>query len=924
MATKPCDEDLEAAVQWISLHRIPQHESGDSHEHEDAATTFSFYAWRTAIASDPLIAVEDRKQLVNLALSVAFLREKCRLAQSTAVAAITPPELALVWGMICTAMTCPSLRKPLCSVSRSAQGFLAVPICSLVENGNIDELFRLHVWLPDGQRGNQDFAIHSHQPFAHSWILAGEGNNHSYDVEHAVDSTSATHAEYALAWSDGKNLGKSYITNQAYSKVVNTGRLVRAIPTTSAVHARDMSYSIPAATFHRTDVSPAVFHATLFFFNSHRGFVQEARVLGPSDVESSIQLRDPAAMTAATLASMVDSVRSWEVFMTEGQRHAQRAQWEHALRSFDSALSLCQSVKDFPQTTVYRQLVLGKLGSTNRRFGRFEQARDILEIALAEDVPSLLRIELSGELGVVYRHMNHLANAKRAFEIQYGTAQQLGAERIMCRAVGNLGMVNYQLSQQNHDDSLLESAIKQLIERVQSARHLKQKIHAQNADSEVKSDLVQTATTWETIGLSRLSLCYAARGDVERSKRVALEALGNTSTSKDSTVIAMSRFFYGRALLLDGRREEALHQFNPPNACTPAVALCKEPSEEHLVYLRGLVESGADMDLTDEEGYTALDYAVFNGDIRMEELVLDGLRQGLAEDVENKVMQRQSEARLRKGYRELFQEKLRPVLLSRISRRNVQSLRHMYADALAADEEKRGIFDWLKFLRYSDFLRFGKLPRSSDGLAQRFVSEPGRSPQGDAADYMIFFSYRWINKSPGASSPDDVNHTQYRRMIRAVEHFLEMHPSIDRQSLGIWMVGQNYKIPLLNVFLTISVLQDFACVNQDEPMLGVSALPMIVAQCDSLISLVDDKYYSRAWCCVEVMIVQTLMKSYGLHQWYEHVPVHPNEGTQENDEKWILREGPLDLEINMAEKGLSFEEDRHKVLFLERQSKLLG
>ena len=68
-------------------------------------------------------------------------------------------------------------------------------------------------------------------------------------------------------------------------------------------------------------------------------------------------------------------------------------------------------------------------------------------------------------------------------------------------------------------------------------------------------------------------------------------------------------------------------------------------------------------------------------------------------------------------------------------------------------------------------------------------------------------------------------------------------------------------------------------------MLGVSALPMIVAQCDSLISLVDDKYYSRAWCCVEVMIVQTLIKSYGIHQWYEHLLVHPSEGTQENDEK---------------------------------------
>ena len=74
-------------------------------------------------------------------------------------------------------------------------------------------------------------------------------------------------------------------------------------------------------------------------------------------------------------------------------------------------------------------------------------------------------------------------------------------------------------------------------------------------------------------------------------------------------------------------------------------------------------------------------------------------------------------------------------------------------------------------------------------------------------------------------------------------------------------------------------------------MPGVSALPMILAQCNAVISLVDDKYHNRAWCSVEVM---------------------------------MAREGPMDLEVVMAEKQLTFGEDRPKVLFLERQSKLLG
>lgn len=98
---------------------------------------------------------------------------------------------------------------------------------------------------------------------------------------------------------------------------------------------------------------------------------------------------------------------------------------------------------------------------------------------------------------------------------------------------------------------------------------------------------------------------------------------------------------------------------------------------------------------------------------------------------------------------------------------------------------------------------------------------------------------------------------------------------------------------------------------------------MILAQCNAVISLVDDKYHKRAWCSVEVMMVQTIKKSYNLHLWYEHVLIQPGESKDGGGGKWVLREGPMDLEV-MAEKQLSFEEDRPKVLFLERQSKLLG
>ena len=98
---------------------------------------------------------------------------------------------------------------------------------------------------------------------------------------------------------------------------------------------------------------------------------------------------------------------------------------------------------------------------------------------------------------------------------------------------------------------------------------------------------------------------------------------------------------------------------------------------------------------------------------------------------------------------------------------------------------------------------------------------------------------------------------------------------------------------------------------------GVAALPMNLAQCNAMISLVDEQYYERSWCCVEVLMIQTLRKAYGVHLWYEHV-IDP--ATAEES----LRAGPSDMDINMSEKKVTYETDRPKLLFLERQTRLLG
>jgi tetratricopeptide (TPR) repeat protein len=888
------------------------------------------YVWLDTLCAQLPNLKEEPRLLGRLSIGIAFLLENGR-AEHVA----TPSELSLVWSLVRDALTSPLLNLPLFAASRSAQGFLAVPLCSLIKDGNIELLFRFHVWLPGEYRGNPDFELHSHQSSSQSWVLAGEGRDLSYDVKTAADAEDATHAKYALSWTaeekdgtanDNKNVenvgDNTYKTRQQKSTVINTGKLVKAALKSSEVHTRNTTYSIPAAAYHRSEVSPDILHATLFVFDSRRGFVKEADVIGPKDGKSYTQHRDPAGMTAAELVHKVELIRSWEIYLEQGGHHAKRAEWEDALRVLNSALSLCDSDADFPNSSRYKSLVLGELGSTNRRFGRYDQARDMLEKAVNELGPCKERADFSGELCVVYRHLGQLEQAKHAAEIEYNTVKEIQLEHSICRTVGNLGMINYQLSQRNGDESLLDLAIKQLTERIERARHLKNTSDTISSDPKVGAQIRITATTWEAIGLARLSLCYTAKGKNNMAVDAARLSLDATSASEDTTVVAMSRFFYGRALLRSGQLQEALKQFNQfsINTCTPVIAMCKEPSMENRQYLRELVDAGASMDLIDEQGYAALDYVVFNEDKETEQIVLNGLHKQYHGAAQKKVEDQYLDSKRRKGYRELFQEKMRPELLVHANDSLLMRLRRVYADELHADEKKKELFDGLTFIAYSDFQQFGRLPRSDDGLAQGFMSSSDEGSQSHKTRFVIFFSYRWINKHPGSTSPDDEKHTQFRRMVKAVEDFLQLHPSVDREELGIWVVSNKRPAEPLCISILLIALKDHACVDQSSPLPGVSALPLIVAQCDALISLVDDTYYERAWCSVEVMMMQILVKSYNIHLWYEHVLVTTNEGVEMS----YLRKGPMDMEITMAEKVLTFEADRPKILFLERQSRLLG
>ncbi|GIZ45887.1 hypothetical protein CKM354_000903500 [Cercospora kikuchii] len=668
------------------------------------------------------------RRLANLTIAIALMVSK---SQRQEVA--SEGELAFVWSLISDVLQSEEMQRYGLRISRSAQGFVNVPLCSVVEDGKIDLLFRLHIWLPDGKRGVPEFAVHSHQPFAQSWILAGKGTDHTYAAEPVATADLATHARYALAWSSGACVSSAYTHSQTYSKVVNTGNFMKAERGRTASHERNMSYSMPAGSLHSSEVSPEMFHATMFLFDGSQGFVEDAPVLGPAKSAEHIQVRDAPEFTPRALSVLVESMRQWEDYLAQSRDHIRKGQWQQAFVVLERAQALCESRLDLEGMSRYKQAVI-----------------DEFDLLLSK-----------------------------------------------------------------HDVS-----------------------------------------------------------DVEE--------------------VAKWHYVYGRMLLLSGSHQEALVHFNHHRSISPAVAFCKTSSEHNRQCLRNLASVGANFERADEDGCSALDYAVINGDLEAEAIIVAALRSNLEQKASGEIHQRLREARLRKHFREIYQELVHPTLIG-AGDKAISKIRRAYAEALAKDPAKCRAFDPFKYVRYSDLAKHGRLPRSNAGLTRSYC------PRTTADDFFLFFSYRWINADPWAREPDDEENTQHQHILRAIERFLALHPSVDPQKLGIWI--------------------DFACIDPEHQESGVAALPMLLAQCDAVISVVDDKYYHRAWCNVEVMMIHKLRRTYGVHHWYEFAA---SSALQQDGKITGLRPGPTDIQVSLKDKLLRFEEDRAKILFLGKQCDLLG
>lgn len=494
------------------------------------------------------------------------------------------------------------------------------------------------------------------------------------------------------------------------------------------------------------------------------------------------------------------------------------AQWESAEQHLRDAWTLC-SDPDYPNAARDQLKVQMELAEVTRRHGNYKDAiKAQQKVIKSSEIDDLRKCQVFGELGVNYRHSDRIEEAANVFQQHYDFANRISfeMEAEKCRAVGNLAMSKYQLYQKTPEQapqSMILDSIRLQQERVISARDLQVRLKdefggIENNESQLAAVGVTPAWVklwmarlpmWGAIGLTRLSLAYLANNDVDGALLLGKQGVEETkdATWADPTVRAISRFIYGHALLSYGNQDEARKHFDFPNSvssdikgvCTPAIALCKEPTEEHRAWLREMVRCGVDLTSYDEQGYSALDYAVYCNDTETTRLLEKGLAMQLDSEEQAKATKL---ALVRKHFRHIFHTHFRPIL-QRESADCIHDLRDKYVELLRNEREKRKRFDVLRLISIRDFEEANEIPQwgMDDTRTKTFVQVKSESTD---EPFVVFFSYRWMGKEhdPSSRNPDSPQRFQYKRMLDALKKLLNKNPNIKKENVYIWLVRLTY------------------------------------------------------------------------------------------------------------------------------------
>lgn len=249
--------------------------------------------WTLLSQCDELADPVERS-VVRCAVVTALLRSMRRKQDGIG----DPSDARPLWSLIRAALGDPAAAR---RATASSQGFFSIPLFSVVRHGRIEELLRLHVWPGVGEPVPQPFSVHSHQPHATSWVLAGGLRNRVHRVREWPPGATESHRLYSVSW-DGR---RSYSLGHRQSSLRDTGVPVAVTPDHEALFRAGHSYVVPAGEFHESEQLADQLTATLFYFDATIGWLENAGVVGP------VSAQRPAAtakqpVDAAPLLRAVD------------------------------------------------------------------------------------------------------------------------------------------------------------------------------------------------------------------------------------------------------------------------------------------------------------------------------------------------------------------------------------------------------------------------------------------------------------------------------------------------------------------------------------------------------------------------------------------------------------------------------------------
>lgn len=203
------------------------------------------------------------------------------------------PELGQIWDLVFSVLT--SEVQDWFSVKTGIPGMEVVTlfIQTLDRDGKpaLGKCVRLHLWLPNGNRGPKNFQTHVHQLFGQSWVLMGQGVDTQYayhDVHRprpgvSVEEEMIPMARYILRWRKVGNPTEFVnCPNNTVGVRMRTDDIYALDFLRQMVNRINETYTISNSVAHKA--KPGMIHATLFLFDaSVEGINEDAPILGPLD-----------------------------------------------------------------------------------------------------------------------------------------------------------------------------------------------------------------------------------------------------------------------------------------------------------------------------------------------------------------------------------------------------------------------------------------------------------------------------------------------------------------------------------------------------------------------------------------------------------------------------------------------------------------